>query len=113
MYPYKTHMFLTLLDTEAFPRYALSRVLRFWTTPKRERTCSCGDHTTDISHHLLFNCRNTLDKVKSFASTLKDPDLIANFSSNNLDKFLIKISSSVENLKCFNLMLGEFDYPRF
>ena len=89
VYPYKTHMFLTLLDTEALPRYSLSRVLRFWTTPERERSCSCGDHTTDISHHLLFNCRNTLDKVKSFASTLRDPDLIANFSSNNLDKFLI------------------------
>jgi len=51
--------------------------------------------------------------VKFFASKLRDPDLIANFSSSNLDKFLIKISSSVENLKCFNLMLGEFDYPRF
>ena len=112
-FPYKTHVLLKLLHTNTLPRSALGRVLRFWTTPNRKRFCSCGDNTVNLSHHLLFKCRKTQDKVLRYLSALRNPALVPLFSPCDLVSFAREISRNDKTLKRFNLMLGQLDYPRF
>ena len=111
-HPYKCHTFLSSLNTMIFPRSSLSRVLRFWLTPPRERHCSCGVETGDLAKHLLFFCSQTRATTTAFVHSLED-NLAACFKPSLLTSFLEKIVKEANILENFNLMIGTFDYPRY
>ena len=111
-YPYKAHDLVKSLNPVTFPRVALSNVLRFWTSPVRQRRCSCGLETSNSVLHLLFECPMTRKLMSSYLTTLPR-DVAVLLKPNRLDEFFGKLVVSPELLEHFNLQIGFFELPRY
>ena len=111
-YPYKLNFFMNSVRSEIFKRIALSRVLRFWLTPNRLRTCSCHADTLNLVDHLLFVCPKTRKLIARYTQTF-EPQIATLFTPCTLTHFLCKVACSDKMMLEFNRTVGEFDYPRF
>ena len=111
-YPYKTDFFMKHFLIRGIPNSALTQILRFWMTPNRLRTCSCGISTDNMAKHLLFDCLRTRDLINCYRSILS-PKLRLTFHPNTFSGFLSHIANSAEYLNTFNHVLGKFNYPQF
>ena len=110
--PFKAQYLISSLDSNTFPRCSLSNVLRFWTTPSRLRTCTCKVETTHLIHHLIFECSLTRDPMSCYIPTLSRR--LANLlKPNTMTNFFLTIVKSAESLENFNLLIGQFDIPRY
>ena len=111
-FPYKTDYFMKYFVTPDLPRSELSSRLRFWMTPSRERNCSCGVTTINISKQLIFDCPGTRKLMTCYIKKLST-DLRATLQPNMFTQFITQIASSVENFNSFNKVIGKFVYPQF
>ena len=111
-YPYKTYHFLNIFNTLELPRNELTSILRFWTTPCRERICSCTRSTCNLAKHLIFTCPKYRELVACYRRKLL-PGLRLLLLPNSFNLFLSRISSSTIDFFCFNRVVGKFDYPQY
>ena len=107
---YKPNRILYALKSSNLPRSVASRVLRFWTTPIRRRTCTCGQSTENLPRHLFFTCTKSKERVRQF--TIKN-DLGEFFLPGLLHTFLRSLLGEKALLRNFHEMLSDLDFPRF
>ena len=107
---YKPHELMCSLKTIHLPRSAASRALRFWTTPIRKRTCTCGPTTEDLPRHLFFTCSKSAERVRKFKNMNDLGDL---FLPGTLNTFLRSLIGDKILLRNFHEMLSDLDFPRF
>ena len=111
-YPYKSHQFIESFMAADLSRAELSSILRFWMTPSRQRICSCTLPTINIVKHLIFECPKTCSLVASYQSKLS-PKLRTVLQPSSLPLFFSGVISSAVELRTFNRLVAEFNYPRF
>ena len=107
---YKPHELMCSLKTIHLPRSAASRALRFWTTPIRNRTSTCGLTTEDLPRHLFFACSKSAERVRKFKNMNDLGDL---FLPGTLNTFLRSLIGDKILLRNFHEMLSDLDFPRF
>ena len=111
-YPYKAHALVKALNPVTYPRSNLSNVLRFWTSPHRERICSCGQRTLNIARHILFGCPMTREIMSNYLAT-SPPDISGLLKPDTLEVLFRKLAESPKLLDSFNLKIGSFDFPKY
>ena len=111
-YPHKSHYFINSFMAFDLSRAALSSILRFWMTPSRQRICSCTHPTINLVKHLLFDCPRTRTLFASYRSKLS-PKLKLILKPSSLSAFFSRIKCSGVDLRAFNSLVAEFNYPRF
>ena len=107
---YKPHSLLRSLKSINLPRSTLSKALRYWTTPIRERKCSCEQLTTNLPRHMFFNCLKSRAQIMKYKTV---NNLAETFQPSKLQKFLRSLLKDENKLRNFHVMLSELDFPRF
>ena len=107
---YKPLSILRSLKSINLPRSSLSNALRYWTTPIRERKCSCEQLTNNLPRHLFFNCLESRAQIVKYMTV---NNLAETFKPSKLQKFLRSVLRDEIKLRKFHVMLSELVFPRF